>query len=182
MPKPYVAIPGQDCWLADQRNEMVCLNDTSSWMIAPEDQEQVQKWVRFSPIQVIPADDGDFPYVLANRSLAQQARASYLGLEQVKPHPTSTPWVARVPGVLGNVGLLASLLAIIAFILQPRFGNISWQQIGNRVYPFLLRPGSALASGILRTTDVSWSMLLLNWLFYAFLILCLGAVGLRKRI
>jgi len=182
MPKPYVSIPGQDCWLAGQQEQKLLLNDSSAWEIAPDYREQVDQWIRFSPISVRFSDTTSFPYVLSNRSLGQEARASFVGMEyrSAKPQPASA-FVTQLPHVLANVGLFIALVAVALLLAAPSLGDASVRQIGSRVYPILLRPGSLIASQIFRTAHYSWSILFVNWLFYAFVVLCLGAVGLRKR-
>jgi hypothetical protein len=183
MPKPYVSLPGQDCWLAAQHDDKIWLNDRSTWEIAPDQREQVERWVLFSPITVRFADTAAHPYVLANRSLGQEARATYLGMdyESGRPQSRAAAFFAQLPNVMANVGLFLALIAVTLLLAAPTLADPSVRQIGKRVSSVLLQPGTIVASQIFRTAHYSWSILFVNWLFYAFLVLCLGAVGLKRR-
>ena len=183
MPQPYVSLPGQDCWLAAHHEEKIWLNDRSSWEIAPEDREQVERWVLFSPIRVRFVDVSAHPYVLSNRSLDQEARAVFLGMDydSARPRSRAAGFVAALPDVLANVGLFLALIVVTLLLAVPSLGDPSVRQFGKRIYPMLLQPSSLVTSHVFRSFHYSWSILFVNWLFYAFVVLCLGAVGLKRR-
>jgi energy-converting hydrogenase Eha subunit A len=78
-------------------------------------------------------------------------------MESVKSKPS-----LMVSGVI-SAAVLGLTFMPAAFPL-----NHSWQSLDRQVFPLFLLPGTFVASHVFSSKD-AWSILLLNWLFYALL-------------
>jgi hypothetical protein len=66
-------------------------------------------------------------------------------------------------------GVISAALMGLTLFPAAFPANHSWQRLNEQVFPLLLLPGSFVSSHFFGSTD-PWSILLLNWLFYAALL------------
>jgi energy-converting hydrogenase Eha subunit A len=76
--------------------------------------------------------------------------------------------VKSLPSLIVSAGISAAVLGLT--LLPAAFpANHSWQRLNEQVFPLVILPGTFVASHVFGSSD-PWSILLLNWLFYAMLL------------